>query len=156
MADNGDARDLYRRWINELWNGGPGTAADVASELVTDDFVGHWPDRPVRGARALADVVTQTHEPFGQLTFVITVGPLVDGNHVAGRWAAEGENADGPARFFGNDIVRVHDGKIAEYWAASSAGSPDDQEEPGLAAQKKSANDDVNDSDDDSDNESEE
>ena len=30
---------LYGRWINELWAG-----KHVAAEIVTDDFVGHWPD----------------------------------------------------------------------------------------------------------------
>ena len=35
---------LYERWINELWAGEP-----VAAELVSEDFVGHWPDREVHG-----------------------------------------------------------------------------------------------------------
>jgi hypothetical protein len=34
------ANALYERWIDELWAG-----KDVAAEIVTEDFVGHWPDR---------------------------------------------------------------------------------------------------------------
>jgi hypothetical protein len=37
-------RALYERWITELWAGQP-----IATEIVTEDFVGHWPDRDVHG-----------------------------------------------------------------------------------------------------------
>ena len=38
------AKAMYERWINELWAGKP-----VAAELVSADFVGHWPNREVNG-----------------------------------------------------------------------------------------------------------
>ena len=38
------AEAMYERWINELWAGKP-----VAAELVSADFVGHWPNREVNG-----------------------------------------------------------------------------------------------------------
>lgn len=133
MAD-GDARDLYRRWINELWSGDPDKASDVAAELLADDFVGHWPDKDVKGARALVDLITETRDGFDDLSFVVTVGPVADGSLVAGRWAGEGQNAEGPATFFGNDILRLHDGKIVEYWTAS-------QQDPRPAAKKTQSSD---------------
>ena len=44
---------LYERWINELWAGQP-----VAAEVVSDDFVGHLPDRDVHGPAELQAVIT--------------------------------------------------------------------------------------------------
>jgi SnoaL-like domain len=82
---------LYERWINELWAGRP-----VAAELVSDDFVGHWPDREVNGPAELWAIIEQTHEMLSELTFAIEVGPLVDGDLVAGRWVGTGSTQDGP------------------------------------------------------------
>jgi hypothetical protein len=45
---------LYQRWINELWAGRP-----VAAELVSDDFVGHWPTRDVHGPDKLQAIVDE-------------------------------------------------------------------------------------------------
>jgi hypothetical protein len=43
---------LYARWITELWAGRP-----IAAEIVTEDFVGHWPDRDVGGPDELQQIV---------------------------------------------------------------------------------------------------
>jgi len=56
--------DLYRRWLGELWNGSP----SAAQNLVSDDSVGHWPDREVRGATELAAVIGETQDMFSTLT----------------------------------------------------------------------------------------
>jgi hypothetical protein len=112
-----DVRDLYRRWIDELWSGRP-----VAAELVTDDFVGHWPDRDVRGPAELQAVVEQTHAMFRGLEFRIELGPLVDGDLVAARWTGRGRAETGPAGFFGHDLLRVSGGRFAEYWVATVTG----------------------------------
>lgn len=111
--------DLYRRWLAELWNGSPNAAHD----LVSDDFVGHWPDREIRGPAELAAVIGQTQEMFTRLTFTLEVGPIVEGDLVAGRWTGRGETGDGEMSFFGNDILRVANGRFVEYWTASSSGS---------------------------------
>lgn len=60
------------------------------------------------------------------LRFTVEVGPIVDGETVAGRWIAEGTYQGGipgstaPAgtrvRFHGNDIWRAEGGQIREYW----------------------------------------
>ena len=110
-----DLREMYRRWIDELWNGDPA----VAGALLADDFVGHWPDREVHGPGDLATIVRETRAMFTDLTFTMTVGPVADGDLVAGRWTGRGQTADGVTRFFGNDILRVRDGRFVEYWQAS-------------------------------------
>jgi len=110
-------KDLYGRWINELWAGEP-----VAAELVSDDFVGHWPDRDVRGATELQEVIDETRKMFSELDFVIEIDPIADGDLLAARWIGTGVTEDGPMRFAGNDILRVADGRFVEYWTGTSTG----------------------------------
>ncbi|OBK19935.1 nuclear transport factor 2 family protein [Mycobacterium asiaticum] len=113
------AHDLYRRWINELWAG-----RAVAGEIVTDDFVGHWPDRDVRGPAELEQIIDETRKILAELTFSIEIGPLQEGNLIAGRWSGTGRGPDGPVKFTGNDILRLADDGLlfAEYWTGTSAG----------------------------------
>jgi hypothetical protein len=115
MTEANAARALYRRWIQEVWSG-----VSIPDDVVAEDFVGHWPDRDVRGPAGLTDVIAQTRGVFEDLTFEIEVGPLVDGDYVAARWVGAGRLADGEARFFGNDIVRIANGRIVEYWTGTS------------------------------------
>ncbi|TQM84732.1 SnoaL-like protein [Saccharothrix saharensis] len=111
--------ELYRRWLDELWHGN----RDVAADLVTEDFVGHWPDRDVTGPADLAAVVRETHAMFTDLSFALEVGPVVEGDLVAARWTGRGRTAQGPMRFVGHDILRVRDGRFAEYWVATRTDS---------------------------------
>jgi hypothetical protein len=111
------AKALYERWINELWAGKP-----VAGELVSDDFVGHWPNREVNGPDELQAMVDETREMLSDLIFVVEIEPFVDRDLVAGRWIGTGTTAEGPARFTGNDILRFADGRFVEYWTGTSAG----------------------------------
>jgi hypothetical protein len=111
------ARALYQRWINELWAGKP-----IAAELVSADFVGHWPDRDVHGPAELQAIVDETHAMFSELEFTIEIEPLVDRDMVAARWIGTGATRDGPARFTGNDILRFADDRFVEYWTGTSAG----------------------------------
>jgi predicted SnoaL-like aldol condensation-catalyzing enzyme len=113
--------DLYRRWLLELWQGDLG----VADEIVADHFTGHWPDREVRGRDQLTAIIAETRGMMSALTFRLEVGPIAEGDLVAARWTGEGESAQGRMRFFGNDLLRVDDGRFAEYWVASWAGPAD-------------------------------
>ncbi|OMC46348.1 polyketide cyclase [Mycobacterium sp. IS-2888] len=110
---------LYNRWITELWAGRP-----VAAEIVTDDFVGHWPDRDVHGPDELQQIVEQTRNMVSGLKFSVEIGPFSDGAFLAGRWVGTGQGPDGPVSFTGNDILRLTgDGqRFAEYWTGTSAG----------------------------------
>lgn len=107
--------DLYRRWLDELWNGDP----RVASELVTEDFIGHWPDGDVHGAKELASKIGETQQMFTSLGFTLEVGPIVEGELVSARWLGRGRTSDGEMSFIGNDILRVSGGRFVEYWVAS-------------------------------------
>ena len=82
-------KQLYERWINELWAGRP-----VAGELVSDDFVGHWPDHEVHGPDELRAIIDQTHTMLTDLKFVVEVGPIVEGELLAARWIGTGAMAD--------------------------------------------------------------
>jgi SnoaL-like domain len=108
---------LYERWINELWAGQP-----VAADLVSDDFIGHWPDRDVRGPAELQAIIEETRNMLADLTFAIEIGPLVDGDMVAGRWVGTGRSDDRPVSFTGNDILRMDGDRFAEYWTGTSSG----------------------------------
>ncbi|MEW5813493.1 MAG: nuclear transport factor 2 family protein [Actinomycetota bacterium] len=110
-----DAVALYQRWITELWAG-----KTNARELVSADFVGHWPTRDVHGPEELQAIVDDTRKQLRELMFVIDVGPIVDGDLVAARWISTGAARSGPARFTGNDILRLADGKIVEYWTGTT------------------------------------
>jgi hypothetical protein len=69
--------------------------------------------------------VTVTRTLFDNLHFTIEVGPVVDGDLVAGRWVAEGGylggipgGTAGPGtrvRFHGNNLWRAADGLVREY-----------------------------------------
>jgi hypothetical protein len=111
------AKELYERWINELWAGQP-----VAGELVSDDFVGHWPDHEVHGPDELNAIIDKTHAMLTDLKFVIEVGPFVERDLLAARWIGTGAMAEGPKRFTGNDILRFADGRFVEYWTGTSDG----------------------------------
>lgn len=108
-------RRLYARWIGELWAG-----RRIAAELVAADFLGHWPTREIHGPDQLQSVVDQTRTRLRELQFVVEVGPIFDGDIIAARWIATGAGTDGPARFTGNDMLRVSDGMIVEYWAGTA------------------------------------
>ncbi len=112
-------KTLYERWITELWAGKP-----IAAEIVTGDFVGHWPDRDVRGPDELQQMIQQTRNMVSELTFAVEIGPLRDGDFVAARWVGTGRGPDGAVSFTSNDILRLAtDGqRFTEYWTGTSSG----------------------------------
>jgi len=126
-----DLRQLYRRWMLELWNGD----LTVAAEVVTGDFVVHQAradgaaSEELRGPEAVLRMVREGHAPFEGLAFEIEVGPVVEGDLVAARWVGRGRyrggmpGATAPAgtvvEFGGIDLLRARDGRFAEYWVSS-------------------------------------
>jgi hypothetical protein len=103
---------VYERWLFELWHGDYA----VAEEIIADDFIGHWPDREVQGRAALVELIRETRSMFASLTFTLELGPIGD-ELIAARWAGEGTSPD--MRLLGHDLLRVQDGRIAEYWVVS-------------------------------------
>jgi catechol 2,3-dioxygenase-like lactoylglutathione lyase family enzyme len=120
---------LYRRWLEELWAGD----LEVAEEIVTPDFVGHWPDQDVHGPMGAAEAVRAGRAPFDDIRLSLDVGPVADGDKVAARWTFHGAylgglpGATAPAgtrvAFSGMDVLRIDPatGKFAEYWVVSDA-----------------------------------
>lgn len=114
-----DTAMMFRRWIDDLWNGDTG----LVHKLIADDFVGHWPEFDVHGPDDLVARVLQAHEMVAGMRVRIELGPIVDGDLVSGRWVGEGTMNGKLCRLFGNDILRVRDGRFVEYWVASGVTS---------------------------------
>ena len=121
-----DNESLWDRWI-ELWNGN----LSLGPEIIHPDFVVNRVPAPhvpegLGGREALLAWVEATRSFFDDLRFTVEVGPVVDGDKVAGRWVAEGAYQGGipgstvPAgthvAFHGNDIWRAEGGQVREYW----------------------------------------
>jgi predicted ester cyclase len=121
-----DLAVLWDRWI-ELWNGD----LALAEEIVHADFAVHRVPMPhvtgqLGGRETLVAWIEQTRAILSDLRFTVEVGPVVDGERVAGRWVAEGNYQGGipgstvplgtRVSFHGNDIWRAEEGLIREYW----------------------------------------
>jgi SnoaL-like polyketide cyclase len=130
-----DSRELYRRYIEQLWTADDSELDALAAELVTGDFVIHQgrvdgaDSTERRGPGALAQPIRESRPLFTDVATAVEVGPLVDGDRVAGRWVFRGTYAGGmpgataPAgtkvAFGGMDIFRLESGRFAEYWVSS-------------------------------------
>jgi predicted ester cyclase len=117
---------LWDRWI-DLWNG----QLEHAIEIIHPEFTVHRIPPPrvadqLGGRETLLAWITQTHSLFDGFHLTVEVGPIRDGDMVAGRWIAEGAYQGGipgstapvgtRVRFHGNDIWRAEGGMIREYW----------------------------------------
>jgi hypothetical protein len=112
-----DITALYDRWLTRLWHG-DFDAADV----VTEGFVGHWPEQEVTGRAALVELIRATHQMFDSLTFELTLGPISQADLVAARWVGTGIQGERKQRLLGNDLLRLEGHRFAEYWVASWIG----------------------------------
>ena len=119
---------LYEPW-GALWNGD----LSITDKIIAEDFVAHaapitgtGPDE-VRGRRALNAWVSGIHAILPDLSFVLDVGPIADDQYLVVRWKARGTYRGGfpgaspdavgrEITFTGTDILRIADGKFAEYW----------------------------------------
>ena len=112
---------LYERWLLELWHGDYA----VADEILTEDFAGHWPDREVSGRAELVDLIRSTHAMFTSLEFKLELGPIA-GRRPASPPAgpASGAPRRGRCRCWATTSCASQDGRFAEYWVASWAGTP--------------------------------
>ncbi|MBE1531932.1 ester cyclase [Actinomadura algeriensis] len=120
-----DADELYRRWLFDAWSGDYG----VLDEIMTPDFVGHWPAMEVRGRKEAADQIRHSRHLFSDIVNTLDVGPVVGGDTVAARWTFHGTYQGGVpgamaspgtrVSFVGQDMFRVADGRLAEYWVVS-------------------------------------
>jgi predicted ester cyclase len=121
---------LYADWLR-LWNG----ELDLAPRIIAAGCTIHQAPFGAGEAPTLVgpDGITQLVEmgrtPFDEITFTLAVGPIVTDTFVAARWQATGTYGGGlpgatapPGRevsFHGNDILRLADRLVAEYWVSS-------------------------------------
>lgn len=116
----------------QLWNG----ELSQLEAIVAEDFVAHAAlmggtgDDTLRGRAALGQWIGGMHAVMADLVFNLDVGPITDADHLVVRWRARATYQGGlpgiPAsavgravNFTGTDILRVVDGKLAEYWVNS-------------------------------------
>ncbi len=111
--------ELWQRWLAR-WNGD----LAVADEIVAP--VGPSPAE-VRGPEGLKGWIGGVLAAFEDDRFTTEVGPLVDGDLLAGRWmftatyrggfpGASPEAVGRRVEYAGADFLRVEGGQIAEYW----------------------------------------
>ncbi|SCF17084.1 SnoaL-like polyketide cyclase [Micromonospora viridifaciens] len=133
MADDVKAR--YRRYLEQAWTADGERLDALAAELVTPDFVIHQARsdgasaEQVRGPAALTKLIRESCSLFRDVSTVIEVGPIVDGDLVAARWRFHGRYVGGmpgataepgtEVRFAGTDILRSSGDRFAEYWVVS-------------------------------------
>ena len=120
-------KEIWNTW-SELWNGN----LSLAAEIIAPTFVAHFAPMgmspaEVRGPEGLKQWIGGSMAAFTDYSFTTTVGPLVDGDSVAGRWVFRATYQGGmpgasPAavgkrvEYAGMDLFRVEAGKIVEYW----------------------------------------
>ncbi|MFD9738721.1 ester cyclase [Umezawaea sp. NPDC059074] len=121
---------VTRSWL-DLWNGD----YDVAKSLVSDDIRVHaaladgGDGTAVSGRDGLVGWISQVRAAFSSLTFSIEVGPIVQNDHLAVRWIANGIYGGGfpgaaapigtPILFAGTDLLRADGDRLVEYWVNS-------------------------------------
>ncbi|MER5300224.1 ester cyclase [Streptomyces lasiicapitis] len=128
--DHQEAHELYDRWC-ELWRGDFSHAEDI----LDPDFVVHQarPDGTdsgaTRGPARLLPEIEQTMAVFGDIDLTVDLGPIVDGDLIAGRWTLRARYTGGlphatalvgtAVSFSGHDILRVSGGKFVAYWTCT-------------------------------------
>lgn len=121
---------LWTPWV-ELWNGN----LAIADEIIAPNFVAHFSPAgnspaEIRGPEGLKAWIGGAVAAFPDHSFTTTVGPLAEGDLVAGRWVFRATYAGGipgaspdavgqPVEYEGADLFRVADGRIAEYWLSA-------------------------------------
>ena len=115
-----------------LWNGDLGQL----DTLIAEDFVAHAAltggtgDDTLRGRAALGQWIGGLHAMMTGLHSGVEVGPVTDADYLVIRWRARGTYRGGlpgasaaaigrEVSFTGTDILRVADGRLAEYWVNS-------------------------------------
>lgn len=130
VTSSSPSADLVDAWL-KLWNGD----YSQADNLISPSFRVHaalldgGDGSSIGGPHGLVGWISQIRAAVPDLTFEIQVGPIEQDSHVALRWCAEGSYAGGypgalapvgtPVAFTGTDLLRVHDGRLVEYWVNS-------------------------------------
>jgi steroid delta-isomerase-like uncharacterized protein len=121
-----DGEGVVRRFFEEFCNGG---RAELAAELVTDDYVSHGPQAPPAdgpdGVRERVAVYQEALDGHWELDEVFSAG-----DRVVARWTGSGTHrgqlmgidpTDRPISVEALSVFRIADGKIAEEWTVWDA-----------------------------------
>ncbi|MDF9392904.1 ester cyclase [Methylococcus capsulatus] len=135
MTDDVKAR--YRRYLEQAWTADGDRLDALVAELVTADFVIHQtrtdgaPSERIRGPAALTRLIRESRLLFREVSSVIEVGPIVEGDLVAAHWRFHGTYVGGmpgatakpgtKVQFAGIDMLRSSGDRFAEYWVVSEA-----------------------------------
>jgi predicted ester cyclase len=125
-----DLKDLYRRWLAEVWGAGK---YDVIDEVFAEDVVDHnsYPGQPA-GRAGQVWAARMVRNAFPDLSFVPDV-IASDGEFVTGRWTMTGTNTGTmdlfgipptgrPVTMTGQEIFRAADGIFVEVWHQEDIG----------------------------------
>lgn len=112
-------KDLLRKAVEEIWNKGN---FDMLKEMVSDNFVIHFPREEIRGIENIKEFYTELRKAFPDIRFTI-VDQVAEGSKVVTYWSAsgtqKGEFKGIPATgkkvtFTAMDIDKISDGKFVE------------------------------------------
>ena len=119
-----ELKQLYRRWLLEVWGDGDVKAAE---EILAEDLLDHNPITGQPAGRA-GDLwaARMVRKAFPDLKFTPDV-VLSDGEYVVGRWTMTGTNlgvldlfnlppTGRPVTMTGQEIFRARDGRFVEVW----------------------------------------
>jgi hypothetical protein len=104
----------WRGWV-AFWGGEPAAADDVVAPGVLVHGTIGGPERGVGVLHAMATDL-RALRPHGRL--LVTVGPLVAGAHVAGRWVLLDAASGSTGAITGTDILRIDGGRVVECWVS--------------------------------------
>ncbi|WP_327352459.1 ester cyclase [Streptomyces sp. NBC_01304] len=125
--------DLWHRWV-DLWNGN----YDLAESVIAPKLETHLPAfgrpfelEPIDSPDSLVRWLEQWRSRFSLSLLATEFGPFVNDDHILARrkftgvWQS-GEPLGATARagteveFAGVDVLRVEDGRVAEYWVGDN------------------------------------
>lgn len=123
-------KDLYLRWLNEVWGNGK---YEVVDEVFAEDVKDHnsYAGQPA-GRAGQVWAAQLVRNAFPDLTFVPDV-VVSDGEYVTGRWTMTGTNTGTmdlfgipptgpPVTMTGQEIFRAADGVFVEVWHQEDVG----------------------------------
>ena len=103
-----------RRWTTDLfaefW---ADPDLSFVPSIITDDIVGYWPGRTVRGADEYMAALAQLLELIPDLHLDVP-DQVMSGDLGFTRWIMHGTGANGPFVLNGMDRTRVRDGLVCE------------------------------------------
>ena len=87
----------------------------IPSIIITDDIVGYWPGRTVRGAREYRQALEELLALLPDLYLEVPEHTMsADGEFGCSRWVMHATGANGPFEMNGMNRTRVRDGLVCE------------------------------------------